>query len=204
MHNWPKSGYVRSIKTTIYRISSLASWLQYLTIDYQPHFVGGGVWSLYWKRSQDRWFRSHSVGMGVSSHSGIAVSTTSNSSLALRLLAFGVVITCEGLYICSELAPFEQHPIVRRVLSEPELLKRRRRRAKLLEGWGKATETATIGRAAHLIGKAYCPSIFREKLSDILKQPLPTVSKYSLDGGRTWRWLAMESPRPMLDDVRVA
>ena len=33
-----------------------------------------------------------------------------HSSLALRLLAFGVVITCEGLYICSELAPLSNIP----------------------------------------------------------------------------------------------
>lgn len=116
-----------------------------------------------------------------------------------------MVITCEGLYICSELAPFERHPILHRVLSEPKLLKRRRRRAKLLRGWGVRAETALIDRAATLIGKTYCPSVFREKLADVTREPLPTVSKYSLDGGRTWHGLAMENPeRPMLDDVRVA
>ncbi len=127
------------------------------------------------------------------------------SSLALRLLAFGVVITCEGLYVCSELAPFERHPVVHRILSEPVLLRRRRRRNKTLEVWGEEPEAATIGRVAGLIGRGYCPSIYREKLTGILDQTLPTVSKYSLDGGRSWHWLGMEpSERPMLDDVRVA
>lgn len=202
MHNWPKSGYVLINKN-----------------NHLSHIIPGIMVAISNHRLSTTFRRGWSMVVVLETVARPMVQVAfcrdgsqlplwdsrldyEHSSLALRLLAFGVVITCEGLYICSELAPFEQHPIVRRVLSEPELLKRRRRRAKLLEGWGKAAETATIDRAAHLIGN--CPSIFREKLSDILKQPLPTVSKYSLDGGRTWRWLAMESPRPMLDDVRVA
>ena len=126
------------------------------------------------------------------------------SALALRLLAFGVVIACEGLYICAEIAPFERHPIVNGLLSEPALLKRKRRRNRWLQGWGEKRESATIGQVAGLMGRAYSPSIFREKLMAILGHPLPSVSKYSVDGGRTWHWLTKEMPeRPILSDERV-
>lgn len=116
------------------------------------------------------------------------------SALSLRLLGFGVVVACEGLYICSELAPFERNPILQRILSEPTMLRRRRRRKKILAAWGDTSETVAIDRAVALIGKGYLPrcivkssSRFSSRLCPSSRSIRSTVAEPG--SGSRWRLL---------------
>ena len=123
------------------------------------------------------------------------------SSLAERLLAFGVVIGHEGAYICAELAPFERHPLVRRLLAAPQLFRSRRQRRVAFAGWWNRKEADFVSRCAHLIGKRRNQKYLLPTLTDLSGTPLPSVVKYTIDGGRLWKTVSSEDGRrrPLLD-----
>ena len=109
------------------------------------------------------------------------------STLPDRILAYGVVISEEGPYICAEISPFEPHPLVSQILASWDLVRSRRRRRLILDAWPHTVEADRIERSVCLLRKRLSQKKLRESLSEIWTVDLPVVTMVSIDGERTWK-----------------
>ena len=109
------------------------------------------------------------------------------STLPDRILAYGVVISEEGPYICAEISPFEPHPLVSQMLASWDLVRSRRRRRLILDAWPHTVEADRIERSVCLLRKRLSQKKLRESLSEIWTVDLPVVTMVSIDGERTWK-----------------
>lgn len=112
---------------------------------------------------------------------------------ALRLLAYGVAISEEGSYLCSEIAPFERHPLIKQIITAWDLFRSRRTRKRILRWWPDQMEADKIEQSIRLMQRRVGQGKLRRELSSIWKQELPAVTMYSIDGERTWKDVAPEN-----------
>jgi len=110
-----------------------------------------------------------------------------NNAIPDRILAYGVAITAEGSFVCTEIGPFESHPLLRQLLTSWDLFRSRRRRRRVLQWWPEREEADRIERSVRLLHKRLSQSRLRKALSKIWNVKLPAVIMYSIDGERTWK-----------------